>query len=95
MGCHALPQGDLPYPGIEPRSPALQADSLPSEPPGKLCVSIKLHLKKQVLACQPKKSKGNVMLSESMGYALTEHAGRLQTKEIHVAPESFIAESLT
>ena len=27
--------GDLPYPGIEPRSPALQADSLPAEPPGK------------------------------------------------------------
>ena len=25
--------GDLPDPGIEPRSPALQADSLPSEPP--------------------------------------------------------------
>ena len=28
--------GDLPDPGIEPRSPALQADSLPSEPPGKV-----------------------------------------------------------
>ena len=28
--------GDLPDPGIEPRSPALQADALPSEPPGKL-----------------------------------------------------------
>ena len=28
--------GDLPDPGIEPRSPALQADSLPSELPGKL-----------------------------------------------------------
>ena len=27
--------GDLPNPGIEPRSPALQVDSLPSEPPGK------------------------------------------------------------
>ena len=27
--------GDLPNPGIEPRSPALQADSLPSEPPRK------------------------------------------------------------
>ena len=27
--------GDLPNPGIEPRSPALQADSLPTEPPGK------------------------------------------------------------
>ena len=26
---------DLPNPGIEPRSPALQADSLPPEPPGK------------------------------------------------------------
>ena len=28
--------GDFPDPGIEPRSPALQADALPSEPPGKL-----------------------------------------------------------
>ena len=27
--------GDLPDPGIEPGSPALQADSLPSEPPEK------------------------------------------------------------
>ena len=30
------PPGNLPNPGIEPRSPTLQADSLPSEPPGKL-----------------------------------------------------------
>ena len=28
--------GDLPDPGIEPRSPALQADSLPTKPSGKL-----------------------------------------------------------
>ena len=27
--------GDLPDPGIKPRSSALQADALPSEPPGK------------------------------------------------------------
>ena len=27
--------GDLPDPGIEPGSPALQADALTSEPPGK------------------------------------------------------------
>ena len=27
---------DLPHLGIEPRSPALQADALPSAPPGKL-----------------------------------------------------------
>ena len=31
--------GDLPDPGIEPGSPALQADSLPSELPGKLSCS--------------------------------------------------------
>ena len=30
--------GDLPNPGIQPRSPTLQADSLPFEPPGKLIV---------------------------------------------------------
>ena len=29
--------GDLPNPRIEPESPALQADSLPSESPGKPC----------------------------------------------------------
>ena len=28
--------GDLPNPGIEPRSPTLQTDSSPPEPPGKL-----------------------------------------------------------
>ena len=28
--------GDLPNPGIEPGSPALQADAVPSEPPGKI-----------------------------------------------------------
>ena len=29
------PPGDLPNPGIKPRSPSLQADTLPSKPPGK------------------------------------------------------------
>ena len=32
MGCHALLQGNLPDLGIKCGSPALQADSLPSEP---------------------------------------------------------------
>ena len=31
---------DLRNPGIEPGSPALQADSLPSEPPGKPIIHI-------------------------------------------------------
>ena len=34
VGFH-LPPGDLPNPGIKPGSPALQADSLPAELPGK------------------------------------------------------------
>ena len=35
VGCHALLQGNLPDPRMEPWSPALQADSLPAKPPGK------------------------------------------------------------
>ena len=34
-GLPCLPPGDLPNPGIEARSPAPKADSLPAEPPGK------------------------------------------------------------
>ena len=42
LGSHSLLQGShslLPDPGIEPRSPALQTDSLPSEPSGKSIVT--------------------------------------------------------
>ena len=35
--------GDLPDPGIKPRSPALQADSLPAEPQGKPAMERKEH----------------------------------------------------
>ena len=34
MGSHSLLQGTFPDPGMEPGSPALQVDSLLSEPPG-------------------------------------------------------------
>jgi len=34
-GLPFLSPKDLPDPGIEPRSPILQADPLPTEPPGK------------------------------------------------------------
>jgi len=33
LPCHS--PGDLPNPGIEPRSPALRVDSLPAKPAGK------------------------------------------------------------
>ena len=35
VGSLSLLQEDLPNPGIKPRSPALQVDSLPAEPQGK------------------------------------------------------------
>ena len=35
VGCHFLLQGYFPDQRIEPRSPAMEADSLPSEPPEK------------------------------------------------------------
>ena len=39
--------GDLPKPRIEPGSPELQADVLPSEPPGNPCIAkLRLKLKK-------------------------------------------------
>ena len=36
--------GDLPDPGIEPGSPALQADALPSEPPGNIVIKPQIWL---------------------------------------------------
>ena len=41
------PPGDLPNPGIEPRCPTLQADSLLSEPPGKPSIDMKCPLKRK------------------------------------------------
>ena len=35
VDCHFLLQRIFPEPGIEPRSPALQTDAFPAEPPGK------------------------------------------------------------
>ena len=43
VGCHALLQGIFPA-EIEHRSPALQADSLLSEPPGKPIISTLFNL---------------------------------------------------
>ena len=37
---HAVLHRNLPNPGIEPRSLALQADSLPAEPPGAISIMI-------------------------------------------------------
>ena len=44
--------GDLPDPGTEPRSPALQADALPSELPGKPSANIDLVIKTVKAHCK-------------------------------------------
>ena len=44
MSHHFLLQGDLPDSGIEPGFPALQAESLLSEPPGKPQITLLLLL---------------------------------------------------
>ena len=43
VGSHSLLQGNLPDTGIKPGSSALQADSLPSEPPGKSSTQVKVN----------------------------------------------------
>ena len=50
--------GDLPNPGIEARSPMLQADSLPSEPPGKAYAFRHLDFSFPVLSDEPEKFSG-------------------------------------
>ena len=55
--------GDLPDPGTEPRSPALQADSLPSGLPGEpLCWKVHAHLKhcQRLSDCILSLSRGDV-----------------------------------
>ena len=41
-GLPSFSRGDLPNPGFEPESPALWADTLPSEPPGGLSSNLKI-----------------------------------------------------
>ena len=61
--------GDLPDPGIEPRSPVLQADALPTEPPGKPICMLKgspfLILQREKLAQSEKISTETVQLRPS------------------------------
>ena len=48
--------GDLPNPGVEPRSPALQADALTSEPPGNPFIYFEWRYKKQNCKCRKLKT---------------------------------------
>ena len=52
--------GDLPNPGIEPGSPTLQADSLPSEPPGKPLT--KVWGQKNIFSASGNKKKAEIVI---------------------------------
>ena len=52
-GLPCPPPGDLPDPGIKPTSPALQADSFLSEPPGKPAASCTVGFLLPDLSCHP------------------------------------------
>ena len=63
------PPGDHPNPGIEPRSPALQADSLPAEPPGKLPITLSspwIPILAQVISDQ--KGAGSLLTQNTQGF---------------------------
>ena len=71
--CTAFPfSGDLPNLGLEPRSPALQAYSLPAEPPGKPSF-------KQLVSPKPFSARRRLL---SLG--LCSDPSRLPEQEWHV-----------
>ena len=51
-GCHFLLQGNLPHPGIKPRSLALQGDFLPFELPGTRGKKYFEHAQMLVIVCK-------------------------------------------
>ena len=57
--------GDLPNPGIKPRSPALQAHSLPSESPGKPSKKLKRTFKNREQQ-QDKKEEKRTSLAQQV-----------------------------
>ena len=72
------PPGDLPNPGIEPRSPALQADSLPSGPPGKHKCSI------------PEEWKWNISLLTTNGILMVINFKLFKSVEYFFTPNEIL-----
>ena len=62
-----LPPGDLPNSGIEPRSPTLQVDSLPSESPGKSLQLRELRHKETDVELRTKKNPMKITVRGAFG----------------------------
>ena len=73
-----LLRGDLPEPGIEPQSPALQANSLLSEPPGNLLLAKSLFTEQfKTRAVEPDRkcflpTRGHLAVSKTFFIMTTE-----------------------
>ena len=77
--------GDLSDPGIEPRSPALQADALPSEPPGKPKGSAKCipkSLQKKSLRCTQNHGEWTKKEEEERGGGEGKKEGEKKRKNV-------------
>ena len=75
--------GDLPDPGIEPRSPTLRADALPSEPPGKPTNKDLQYSTWNSAQCHVEAWMGGEFLREWIHVCMTE--------PLHCSPETFTA----
>ena len=63
--------GDLSNPGTEPESPSLQADSLPSEPPGKPNITSALKGSEGKTSNQRQESSGIILTIRRIGVIST------------------------
>ena len=63
--------GDLPNPGIEPRSPTLQADSLPSEPPGETAIELSEVINTHTMMILPGGEGNNPQVQEKLPFNKT------------------------
>ena len=78
--------GDLPDPGIEPRFPALQADTLTSEPPGKPKLS--LILRWTVCPSEPKLRWTSNLGAPPLLHPLSRRSHARSRLSQHLVPES-------
>ena len=80
VGCHDHPTGDVPNPGIELGSPALQAGSLPAELPGKPWFSSALNNTGSYLHLITWKHGGSGRKSSCQRWSCDSHSGLLTLK---------------
>ena len=67
VGCHVLLQGIFPIQGSNPGLPALQADALSSESPGKITVRDAI-LRRHDVDSSPEKTRLSLMVSQETGH---------------------------